>query len=190
MYKRIFLCIVMLLTLVATTSVAFAEEPTTQPSEYTYNVEKDSHKVKNKWDLSGTFVAYPGYNWGGLAEGATWNYSVHIKEAMSGEYSVGSIHFWTGDIDVVGHVKATKENYGYDGWASGDNIAAVGTTTYNDTTYYFMFLYAERAVWFALSTTPYDTPWADQNVWAKSLRAYEVHSLVTNEFPLDYKVIH
>jgi len=156
--------------------------------EYTYDVSKDSHKVKWKWDLSGEFVAHPGYNWGGLAEGATWTYQFHIKEAMWGEYSVGSIHFTTGEIDVVGQVKATKPAYDY--W-SGTNLAAVGTAEYNDTTYYFMFLYAERAVWFALSATPYDSYWSAETVWGSALRAYQLHSKVPEEtFVLDYKEIH
>jgi hypothetical protein len=155
---------------------------------YTYNIAKDDHKIRNKWDLEGNFVAYPGYNWGGLAEGATWEYSIHIKEAMNGDYSVGSIHFMTGDIDVVGHVKQTKRNYA--SWI-GDvgNIAAAGTAEYNDITYYFLFLYAERAMWFALSETSYDAFWPT-TIWGGGLRAYQLHSLNTYDYTLDYKVIH
>ena len=151
---------------------------------------KLDHKVRNKWNLSGTFVAHPGYNWGGLAEEATWTYRIHIKEAMNGEYSVGSIHFMTGDIDVVGHVKATSRDYAYWGGHEG-NLAAVGVSDYNDTSYYFMFLFAESAMWFALSTTPYDTCWAAENVWPKSSRAYQLHSRnSSSSFTLDYKAIH
>ena len=156
--------------------------------EFTLGIKKDDHKIKNKWNLEGDFVAHTGYDWGGLAEGATWEYSIHIKEAMDGNCSVGSIHFMTGGIDVVGHVKQTARYYKY--W-SGDNIAAAGTAKYNDTTYYFLFLYAERAIWFALSTTPYDSWWVSESVWPESLRAYQLHSLVPDEtFTLDYKVIH
>ena len=156
--------------------------------EYTHNTVDNGHKIRNKWDLKGNFVAYPGYNWGGHAEGATWEYSIHIKEAISGEFSVGSIRFTTGDIEVVGQVKQTKRDYAH--W-SGDegNIAAAGTTEYSDTTYYFLFLYAERAMWFALSTTPYDSYWSS-SVWPHSLRAYQLHSLNTYDYPLDYKLIH
>jgi len=151
-------------------------------------IVNSSHKIKNKWNLKGNFVAHPGYNWGGLAEGATWEYSIHIKEAMEGVYSVGSIRFTTGDIEVVGQVKQTARYYNY--W-SGDNIAAAGTAEYNDTIYYFLFLYAERATWFALSTTPYDSYWELESVWPHSLRAYQLHSKVPDEtFLLDYKVIH
>lgn len=184
MKSRLLIGLVVVLVLAATASAAWSDDG----AEYTYNVAKDSHKVRNKWDLSGTFVAHPGYNWGGLAEGATWTYSIHIKEAMDGQYSVGSIHFMTGDIDVVGHVKATKPDYEY--WDEA-NLAAVGTADYNDTTYYFMYLYAERAVWFALSATPYDSYWAAETVWGGGLRAYQLHSKVPDEtFTLDYKAIH
>jgi hypothetical protein len=184
MKRRILVALIVVAVLTAAVPAVWAEGP-----EYTYDVAKDSHKVRNKWDLSGTFIAYPGYNWGGLAEGATWTYSIHIKEAMDGQFSVGSIHFMTGDIDVVGHVKATARDYNY--WSGEEgNIAAVGTADYNDTTYYFMFLYAERAVWFAISTTPYESYWTLETVWPSSLRAYQLHSLNTNDFPLDYKIIH
>lgn len=176
--------ILVVISLLAVPSLATAGDGS---DEYTNNIVKEAHKVRNKWDLSGTFVAHPGYNWGGFAEGATWNYSIHIKEAMDGQVSVGSIHFMTGDIDIVGHVKATKRDYNW------SDLAAVGTAVYNDTMYYFMFLYAERAVWFAISTTPYDTYWtsATEPIWPWGSRAYQLHSLVPDEiFTLDYKAIH
>lgn len=190
MKKPVILGVVMLLLMMAMPMampvVASADE--TNPEEYTYNIIKSAHKIKNKWDLSGSFVAHPGYNWGGLAEGATWSYSIHIKEAMDGQFSVGSIHFMTDDIDVVGHVKETKADYPY--WGS-PNLAAVGTAEYNDTTYYFMFLFSERAMWFALSGDPYDTYWAIGTVWGSSARDYQLHSKVPDEsFTIDYKAIH
>jgi hypothetical protein len=187
MKKRVLTVLVVVLVLAATASVVWAGEG--DGDEYTYNIVKDGHKVRNKWDLSGDFVAHPGYNWGGLAEGATWTYRIHIKEAMDGNFSVGSIHFMTGDIDVVGHVEATRRDYPY--W-SGDDLAAVGTAQYNDTTYYFMFLYAERAVWFALNDASYDSEWALGTVWLpRSSRDYELHSRVPDEtFTVDYKEIH
>ncbi len=183
MKKSILVCLVVLLAIAATTSGAWAED-------YTHNIVKDSHKIRNKWDLSGTFVAYPGYNWGGLPEGATWSYSIHIKEAMNGDVSVGSIRFWTEDgIEVVGHVEATARDYAH--WADDEgNLAAVGRAEYNDTAYDFMFLYAERAVWFVISDELYDTYWAAENVWGNDDRDYELHSLNTHDYPLDYKVIH
>ena len=155
---------------------------------YTDGVPKDAHKIRNKWNLTGDFVAHPGYNWGGGAEGATWEYSIHIKEAMSGEFSVGSIHFMTGDIDVVGQVKQTARDYSK--W-SGDegNLAAAGIAEYGGITYNFLFLYAERAMWFALTLDPIDSFWPSQT--AMSTRAYQLHSKVPDEtFLLDYKVIH
>ena len=178
MKKNLFAVIVVIVILTLTTSTVLADE-------YVDDIPKDSHKIRNKWDLTGTFVAYPGYNWGGLAEGATWNYDIHIKEAVYGEYSVGSVHFWTGDIDVVGSVKATKQYFSY--WP-GENIAAVGLAEYNDQTYYFMLIYAQKAVWMAISQYPYDTAWANNT--ALGNRAYQLHSLNTNDFLLDYKAIH
>jgi hypothetical protein len=181
MNKKLLIIVVVLLTLLLFTSSVYAVE-------YVDGVPKDSHKIRNKWDLSGTFVSHPGYNWGGLAEGATWNYSIHIKEAMYGEYSRGTVHFMTDGIDVVGNVTATKRFYDY--W-SGDNLAAVGTAEYNDHVYYFVFLYAERATWIALSDTPFDSYWAVESVWGGGLRAYQTHSKVPDEtFTLDYKIIH
>ncbi|MEA2020382.1 MAG: hypothetical protein U9M98_01555 [Patescibacteria group bacterium] len=181
---RKILAVLIVLTLALTiTSSALADG-----EEYTEGIADNPHKIRNKWDLSGTFETRSGYDWGGLAEG-TWTYKFHIKEAMDGEYSVGSIHFINGDIDVVAHVEATARDYGY--WSGNEgNLAAVGTTNYNDTTYYFMFLYGERSVWMALSTTPYDSYWANQTVWGSSLRAYQVHSPNTYDFPLDYKMIN
>ena len=76
------------------------------------SAQEDEHKVKNKWDFSGTFTALTA--WGDLAPtDTTWTYKIHIKEAMDGEVSRGSIHFATGDIDVIGNVRATKTNYAY-----------------------------------------------------------------------------
>ena len=156
-------------------------------SAYAGNGSSDAHKIANKWRLSGTFDASPGYNWAGMAEGATWKYKINIKEAMDGDNSVGVLKFKTGEIKVVGQVKATKRDYKY--W-SGDNLAAVGTTTFNGSNYYFMFLYAERATWLALSTTPYQSYWDAGTVWPSSLRTYQLHSLNTYDFPFEYKVIH
>jgi hypothetical protein len=91
----------------------------------------------------------------------------------------------TGDIDVVGQIKATSRDYYW------GELAAVGTATYNDVTYYFMFLFVDYAVWFALSETPYDSYWSAGTIWGGSLRTYQLHSLNPGEtFLLDYKVIH
>lgn len=179
----IVVCLPLALVASACAAPVLAEGP-----EFVDNVPKDSHKVRNKWDMSGEFTAHPGYNWGGMAEGALWTYRLHIKEAMNGDYSVGSIHFMTGDIDVVGHVEATKSPYAY--WGGTDVVAAVGTADYNGTTYYFMFLMAERAMWFTLSTTPYDSYWTAGTVWGGGLRAYQLHSWTDIPITLDYKVIH
>jgi hypothetical protein len=181
--KKIGLLVLVVVLVLASTTTVWAGDP-----DFTEGVKNDAHKIRNKWSLSGTFVAHPGYNWGGFAEGATWTYKINIKEAMDGDFSVGSIHFTAGEIDVVGHIEATKSDYAY--W-SGENIAAVGWAEYDGITYYFMFLYAERATWLALSTTPYNSYWDTGTVWPGGLRAYQLHSKVPDEtFTLDYKVIH
>lgn len=147
--------------------------------------------IDDKWNLSGTFVAHPGYNWGGLAEGATWNYKLSIKQALDQDNSVGSIHFSTGDIDVVGQVKATKENYFFS-TKYQPNIAAVGTATYNDVKYNFMMIYAENVAWLALSESDYSSVWEEGLVWSSSQRAYQLHSLnpIPELLEFDSKDIH
>jgi len=148
---------------------------------------ESDHRILNKWGLSGSFVAHPGYNWGGLKEGATWDYNIQIKEAISGDYSVGSIRFTSGDVEVIGHVKQTKSDYKY--WGK-QNLAAAGTAEYNDTTYNFMFLFSERAVWFAISTESLEDYWSLETVWPGSKRNYQLHSKVPGEgFIMDPKNI-
>jgi len=150
-------------------------------------------QILNKWDLEGTFVAHPGYNWGGLAEGATWDYSIHIKEAISGDFSVGSIHFSTGDIEVIGIVEQTKRGYNYGGWASyDDTLAVAGRTQYNNTSYNFLLLYCEKYIWLAISNTAELEPyWTDENVWGSGDRDYQLHSIVPDEpFDMEPKEIH
>ena len=143
-------------------------------------------QIANKWDLKGTFVAHSGYNWGGLAEGATWEYSIHIKEAINGDFSAGTIHFSTGDINVIGIVEQTKSDYAY--WA-GSNLAAAGRAEYNDVTYNFLFLYSERAIWFTISQADLEPSWSQDTVW--DARAYQLHSKVPDgSFIMDPKYIH
>lgn len=182
MKRKMLVVSMVVLMLAVTASSVWAEDD--------YNIVKESHKVRNKWDISGAFQGYPGYNWGGLAPNdAIWTYKIHIKEAMNGDCSVGSIHLATGDIDVVGNVKATKRYINWGAWTGHEILAAVGTADYNDQTYYFMFLYGDPAIWFALSETPYDSYWAVNSLWPTARRAYQVHSL-WGDYPLDYKPIH
>jgi len=142
-------------------------------------------QILNKWNLEGTFEAHPGYNWG-LADGATWNYSIHIKEAMNGDFSVGSIYFTTGDIEVTGIVEQTKSDYAY--W-SESNLAAAGRAEYNGIPYNFFFLFSERAIWFAISEENLEPLWTYESVWGA--RAYQLHSKVPDEsFIMDPKYIH
>lgn len=149
--------------------------------------ECEDHKIKNKWDLNGSFVAHPRYDWGGLKEGATWDYSIHIKEAKNGDFSVGSIRFTSGDVKVVGHVKQTKADYGY--W-SKPNLAAAGTSVYNGKKYNFLFLYSNKAIWFAISTESLEPYWTGQTVWGGSKRAYQLHSVHYGTPIMDPKIIH
>lgn len=191
MKKRILIGLSILLVVAVAASVVWADDPV----EYTYNVAKDSHKVKNKWDLCGTFIS--SRPWDGVVPvGSTWTYRFHIKEAMDGEYSVGSIHFVSGDVEVIAHVEATKPDYEYwnypgDPYDTAANIAAVGTAEYNDTVYNFMFLHSEGAVWIALSHASYDSEWAAEDVWAGSARLYDLLSVISPDtYPLDPKAIH
>ena len=180
--KKLLILLTMVALLIGSCSLAYATD------EYTNNMVKEDHKIKNKWDLNSSFVAHPGYNWGGLKEGATWDYSIHIKEAKNGSVSVGSIRFTSGDVEVVGHVKQTKADYKY--W-SVPNLAAAGTAVYNDVKYNFLFLYSDRAIWFALSTELLEPYWTGDTVWGQSERAYQLHSKVPDEtFIMDPKMIH
>ncbi len=159
---------------------------------------QDSHKIANKWDASGTLTVsgLAGiYDWDGLVPaGETWSYRFHIKEAMDGEFSTGTVHFTSGDIDVVGNIEATKSPYRHwNGHYTEPILAAVGTAEYDDISYYFMFLSSPDVIWFALSTVPYDDPWEDELVWAQSDRAYQLLSTFTEhvpQFTLEPKVIH
>ncbi len=185
MKKCILVCLAVLLAMAATVPGAWAGKDNSR------NIEKDDHSIRYKWDLSGTFVAWKDFNWGGRAQGATWTYRIHIKEAVNGDLSVGSIHFRTEDgTEVVGQVEATARDYAY--WLQwGDsNLAAVGRAEYNDTTYKFMLLYAEKAVWFAISDVSYSSYWSAQKVWPSSLRRYQLHSICTYDFPFSPKTIH
>ncbi len=164
--------------------------------EYTNNIAKEAHKIKNKWNLIGSFEVYDGYNWDGLVpEGATWEYSIHIKEAMDGDCSVGSIRFTSGDIEVIGHVKQTKSNYDYWFEAPYDyhnpNLAATGTAKYNGETYNFQFLFSTRAMWFAISYEGLEPYWTNEDVWLGSVREYQLCSVLNaGIFTLDPKNIH
>jgi hypothetical protein len=184
--KKVLLLVLMVLFVFVPT--AFALE-----GDYTDNIIQNEHKVMNKWDLQGTFNVWDSYNWGGLL-GSTCNYDIHIKQAVNQDYSVGSITFYDDNgFSVTGKVEATKDDYAYwNNYNNGrPNLAAAGTVEYNETTYYFMFLYAERAVWMALSETPYDTYWNTGDVYGGGIRAFQVHSVVDQyDFPIEYKEIH
>lgn len=148
--------------------------------------EYSGESIDNKWNLSGTFLAFPGYNWNGLVSPEkTWEYHFSIKQALDTEKSVGSVHFKADGVDVVGHIEDFKTDYSY--WAK-PNIAAVGTAEYNGGKYKFMLLYSKRAVWFVLSSSDYASAWEAETTL--SPRLFQVHSENTNNYPMDYLDIH
>lgn len=189
--KIIIVSIIVVAVTLSFTTPIFAEGT----KEFKNNIVQDSHKIVNKWDLMGTFIS--SRPWGSIIPvGSTWNYEVHIKEAMNGEKSVGVVKFMSGDVVVTGHVKATKVDYEYwnypvDPLDTKHNLAAVGWAEYNDMKYNFMFLYSEGAIWIALSNQPYDTVWDNDTVWGGSLRTYDLLSqIIPNTYPFDEKAIH
>ena len=142
--------------------------------EHTHNTVDNDHKVKNKWDLTGSFVAWGNYNWGGLAQNAMWQYSIHIKEAVNGDYSVGSIRFTTtntGDIEVIGHVKQTKDSTH---WGEYD-LAAAGIAEYEDNIYNFFFISSASRIWFVLTNDDIEDHW-DSSTWYGFARLYQLYS--------------
>ena len=153
-------------------------------------------QILNKWDLKGTFIANEGYNWCGLLEDyATWEYSIHIKEAMNGDFSVGSIHFATVDnivdIEVIGIVEQTKTSYNYSSWANWDTFAAAGRAKYDGETYNFLFLFSKHAMWFAISHCDLEPYWTNEDVWHGLDREYDLLSKIPDEtFIVDPKSIH
>ena len=166
--------------------------------EYTVSNEiiiNSDHKIRNKWDLKGSFIVNrTSYKWGEIPDYQTWNYEIHIKEAMHGDFSVGTIYFWTeysGEIvEVTGHVKRTKQDYNY-WWYLTPNLAASGTTVYDNKLYDFLFLFNENYIWFALSDTEIvdiDILWDSEGVWSPTLRDYELWS--NQPFDFSYKNIH
>ena len=142
--------------------------------EYTHNTVDNGHKIRNKWDLKGSFISHDGYRWGDLTGGDTWQYSIHIKEAMNGDFSVGSIHFSTGEINVIGIVEQTKSDYDY--WPT-PNLAAAGRVEYGGVTYNFLFLYCDIGIWFAISQAELEPSWSQETVWSWPEREYQLHSL-------------
>ena len=159
MKKKALTILVILVLLMLATSTVFAEE-------YVDNVTKDSHKIRAKWNLQGTFVSERDP----ILKGLTWTYNVQIKEAMYGEYSNGVIEFVSGDNIITAHVEATKTNYSY--WTNSslsslinENIAAVGWAEFNGEIYNFMFITSEGWIWIILSHDDYSGHWAAGNVY-------------------------
>lgn len=168
MKQKIFSLIILIALLISTTSTVFAED-----GIYVDEIQQDSHKIRSKWDFSGTQIAFRG---GPTPVGTEWYYEVHIKEAMYGPYSKGVITFSAGNYEIIAHVEDVKTNYAY--WASvelgRENLAAAGWAEYNGGIYNFIFICAEGGLWMVLSNTPYDTVWAAESVWGGSERVTNV----------------
>ena len=151
-------------------------------------------QILNKWDLKGSFIShYNNYIWGDLVGGDPWEYSIHIKETMNGDFSVGTIHFTSGDINVIGIVEQTKRGYNYAGWVNYNTLAVAGRTQYNNTFYNFLLLYCEEYIWLAISSTADLEPyWTDESVWDGGDRDYQLHTKIPSEetFDMDPKNIH
>ena len=180
--------------------VSKANTIVSEGEEYTVSNEiiiNSEHKIKNKWDLKGSFIVNnTSYKWGEIPDYQTWNYEIHIKEAMNGDFSVGTIYFWTeygGEIiEVTGHVKRTKQEYAYwEQWNITPNLAASGTTVYDNKLYDFLFLFSENYIQFTLSDTEevnIDNIWADEGYWDYGYRDYDLWS--NQPFDFSYKNIH
>ena len=159
MKKSIFIFVLVVVALLASTTMAWALEG------YVGEVPKDSHKIKTKWNLQGSFVSERDPE----VVGQTWTYNFQIKEAMYGEYSKGVIEFTSGDSVITAHVEATKTNYHY--WTRtgaepiSTNLASVGWADYNGEIYNFMSIYAEGWIWIILSHDDYSDEWAEGLVY-------------------------
>ncbi len=184
----ILMVMILLLSIVATVA---ADEET-----HIGDIQKDSHKIKNKWDLVGTYAPLKNSSWTTSGWEGEWAYEIHIKQAMYGPYSKGVITFTQGDKVITAHVEDVKENFSY--WGSGyinPNIGAVGWAEYNGEKYNFMFLYAEGGIWIILSHDSYDAVWEDGEIWGSASREYKVllaPNWAPTEAPFDYDphIIH
>ena len=126
----------------------------------------------------GTFTSHPNYYLPG-----EWSYDITIEVGCEGGFRSGEVVLVDRDgEEVVATVLEIK--YDYPHWSDTPNIAAVGTATYLGETYSFMALYAERALWMALSESDYQDRWEAGGVYSSGDRAYDIHSENTYEFPI------
>ncbi|MEN8251812.1 MAG: hypothetical protein ABFS32_23025 [Bacteroidota bacterium] len=165
MKKKMFISFVVLIALLLTTSIVFADE-------FVDDVPKDSHKIRTKWNLQGSFLSQRDPEF----VGQNWIYNIQIKEAMDGEYSKGVIEFTSADSVITAHVEATKTNYLY--WsgypALENNIASVGWAEYKGEVYNFMSIYSEGWIWIILSHDDYADEWASGGVFQGAERIYQL----------------
>ena len=133
------------------------------------NLIKASHKIRNKWDLYGSFVGDVEYEWDEVPLTTPWTYKIHVKEALDGDASTGTIHLINkgAKINIVGHVENT---YGPDDWTlvlgehkfnmnEGAEIGADGWAKYNGESYYFMFMHGKHSMRFSLIDHVYSSNW-------------------------------
>lgn len=123
--------------------------------------DKSDHKIKAKYDGVGTLISV--YPWDGKYD--AWEYNFHIKEAVDGEYSVGSIWFKSASGDkVTGRVTRTDS-------FSWSDLTVYGVAKYNGNEYAFMLMFRTSttpALFLSLSDS--GNPWGD--------RDYNLHSRV------------
>ncbi|MBN1184967.1 MAG: hypothetical protein JXB49_21965 [Bacteroidales bacterium] len=173
----------------------FTTVSTVLADEYIDDIPNDAHKVKNKWDVVGSYTSDRDFG----QAGRTWSYEIHIKQAMYGPYSKGVVTLTSGDDVITAHIEDFKEDYHY--WTRTglplivDNFAAVGWAELNGQVYNFMLLYAEGGFWIILSHNSYDARWAAGDVYQGAERAAQV--LLSNDWPpesaefeFDPKTIH
>lgn len=188
MKKVVFSLLLVSIMILSSASIAFADDG----EIYVDEIQKEDHKIRNKWDFVGTFTSSRG--WDGAPSGSTWGYEIHIKEALEPSYSKGVILLELGDNSITAHVEDFKNNYAYWYGNSGHpeitNIGAVGWAEYNGEVFNFMFLYNANAIWMALSGESYSSAWGGGTVWGSDLRIYEVHStVVPSQFAIEPKSI-
>lgn len=161
---------------------------------YAGSGSNDSHKIRTKWNLKGSFISERDPE----TPGQTWKYNYQVKEAMDGDYSSGVIKFKSGDNVITAHVEATKTNYHY--WTRtgspliSTNLASVGWAEYNGEKYNFMSLYAKGWIWIILSHDDYSDEWSVGDVYQGSEREYQLLSLgypsPNYSYDFDPHVIH
>ena len=113
-----------------------------------------------------------------------WDYEINLTRACDNRFISGQITLTDPNEDVLeAEIDDFKYDYAY--WNSDiPNIAAVGTATYKEDPYNFMFLYAQRALWMGISVNDYQTHWNSNSVYSSGERNFDIHSQNSNDFTL------